>query len=183
MGAQRLLLTRVPSPGSGLGCRRSLGSSEGLERTVGCRGSSSAMGCQRHPCSASTAGVGPGTRALTKPLACEPDCVRLVKINDVAQNTLPGEGCRDLPGLVRQFRRAAGGSRGRERRMPSAEVGLQFKRVRRPTRRKRDALQARNLLDLAGAAVCGVGPGVSGARLPRAQRRRGFVSPELFVLI
>lgn len=137
MGAQRLLLTRIPSPGSGLGCWRSLGSGEGLERTVGCRGSSSAMGCQRRLCSASTATISPGTRALTKPLACEPDCVRLVKVNDVAQNTLPGEGCRDLPGLVRQFRRVAGGSRGRERRMPSAEVGLQFKRVRRPTRRKR----------------------------------------------
>lgn len=62
------------------------------------------------------------------------------------------------------------GAAGRSRRCSSAEVGLQFRHIRYPTRRKRDALQARNPLDPAGAAVRRVGPAVGTARLPRARR-------------
>ena len=73
-GAQRLLLTRIPSPGSGLGCWRSLGSAAKGWRASG------AVGAAAQPWAASApllskppAIVHPGTNALTKPLGCEKD--------------------------------------------------------------------------------------------------------------
>lgn len=76
MGAQQLLLTHIPSPGSGLGCWRSLRSAvEGWRAWWGVGAAAQRWAASALPAQQALPSSTPGTNALTKALGCEEDCL------------------------------------------------------------------------------------------------------------